>query len=127
MNKQQIVKAMRDESGWNVVHDQNKILLVKEFGKKKVKAIAFSIVIDNKKLFLEHPKYEYISVVSHFRSIQRDVRLSLNKTYLTSIINTLKRAGIWKSIVNKDFLVVNDNNPKSNKGQVRKQLTSLLE
>jgi hypothetical protein len=128
MNRAKVIKAMREQAGWNVVSEgSNKVMLVREYGKAKPKTIAFTLASSDGKLLLEHPSYEFISMISHFRSVNRDYRLCLNKTYLISIIRTLKRAGIWQHVVNKDFLVVNRDCKKSNKIDVRKQLAGLLE
>lgn len=127
MRIQKVIKAIRKEGDWYVIPEGiNKITLIRQYGYKYPKIISFSLVASGKGLYLEHPNYKFISVVSHFKSVQNDIRLSLNKTYLSSIIRTLKRTGVWQSVMNKNFLKVNDNNPKSNKGKVRNELKNLL-
>jgi len=127
MNRAKVVSAMREQPGWNVMSQgSNRVVLIRQFGQQKPKTIAFTLVSSDGKLVLEHPNYEFVSMISHFKSVKKDIRICLNKTYLTSVVRSLKRAGVWHSVVNKDFLVVNDNCKKSNKGHVQKQLEKLL-
>lgn len=132
MTKQKALQAIRKEKYWNVMSSGNRISVVRTYGSRFSSSISFSLVSKQmpvtKKLgfILEHPYYVFRNKISHFKSIQADVRLSLNKTYLKSIINMLKRTGIWPFIINKKFLVVNDYNSRSDKGKVNHELKDLL-
>lgn len=119
---------MRKERGWHAakLDVRGKIIVAREFGIKYRKYISFILTYSKGKYIIEHPSYEFISTVSHFSSVQKDKRLSLNKTYLASVIRTLKSAGVWPLILNQSFLRVNRNNPRSNKGKVKRELTNLL-
>ncbi len=125
---QKVIEVMRKEKGWHAVMSEtrNKIILARQFGIKSKKYISLVLTYSKGNYILEHPNYEYMNRIAHFKSVQKDIRLSLNKTYLGSIIHALKRAGVWPYIMNKNFLRVNDNNSKSDKGKVRRELAGLL-
>lgn len=121
---------MMDE-GWTLVSENTTALsFIRQFGKKNARFINFSLVLEktgnSEKFSLQHPSYDFHSSVAHFRSVQKDSRLSLNKVYLISLIRALKRSEIWQDITNKDFLVLNEWNPKSNKARVNSELKVLL-
>lgn len=107
MKPKKVIEVMRKEKGWHAVLSEipGKIILARQFGIKSRK---------------------YMNRVAHFRPVQKDIRLSLNKSYLGSIIYALKRAGVWPYIMNKSFLRVNTENAKSDKGKVRRELEGLL-
>ena len=83
-------------------------------------------LLETLEYLLEHPNYEYVNRIAHFRSVKKEIRLSLNKTYLASVIEALRKAGVWPLILNQDFLKVNNKCKKSNKGKVKKELANLL-
>ena len=127
MKIQDVISAVRKEKGWHAIKSEfGKIILARQFGVKSPKMITLILGYSKGKYTLEHPNYEYMNRISHFKSVQKEIRLSLNKTYLSSIIKTLKRAGVWPLILNQNFLRVNTNNRKSNKGKVKRELARLL-
>jgi len=126
MKKSEVIKALRMEKFWSVIPSGNRITLVREFGIQVRKTVSFSLVSKKEGFYLEHPSYVFVSTISHFKSVQEDVRFSLNKTYLSSTIKMLKRSDVWPHIVNKNFIEVNDNNKKSHKGRVGNELKNLL-
>jgi len=121
------VAALRD-NGWQAVKSEipGQIIAAKQFGVKYPKIIQFILIKEKSGYTIVHPNYEFVNRISHFRAVQREVRLSLNKTYLTTVISSLKRAGIWQYILNQNFLKVNDKNNKSNKKLVKSELDILL-
>lgn len=123
---EKIVSGMRKEKGWSVRHSGQSILLTKIFGVKSARVIQLSLTFVNDKLDIEHPGYSFVNTCAHFKAKNPERRLSLNKAILKSIIHSLKRAGAWKYIQNKDFLLVNDQNKKSNKRKVKDELSNLL-
>ena len=127
MGKEKVIQLLRDEKFWNVVPHGNDIRLIRQFGFINPKVIEFTLVSTMTGYEIKHPSYLFVNKISHFRSVQKDVRLSLNKTYLTSIINTLKNTGIWEHIVNKNFIQVNTENANSDKSLVKDELKSLLD
>jgi hypothetical protein len=128
MKQQKVVEVMRKEKGWHAIMSEtrDKIILARQFGIKSKKYITLVLTHSKGNYILEHPNYEFVNRVAHFKSVQKDIRLSLNKTYLGSIIHALKRAGVWPYIMNKSFLRVNTENTKSDKGKVRRELAGLL-
>lgn len=124
MNKTQIILAIRKEKYWNVTFSGNRITVVKRYGGKN---ISFILVSKKEGYIIEHPSYVFTNKISHFKSLKEDIRLSLNKNYLKSVIRLLKKTGIWHSILNKKFIDVNDSNSRSDKGKVAKELNDLLD
>lgn len=124
MNKGAIKNRMNKEHGWLVREKGGTLIFDRAYAARNIE---FTLIPVKKGLYeLQHPRYLYTSTVSHFKSIEDDVRLSLNKVYLRSVIRLLKRIGVWPHIINKNFIEVNDNNRKSNKGKVRRELRDLL-
>jgi hypothetical protein len=125
MIKKDILDRLRKEKGWVVRDLGDKIALNRFYNGK---AIEFTLLYHNHKnqYMIQHPRYPYNSVVSHFKSTERDLRLSLNKVCLRAVIMLLKRTGIWALVVNRNFLQVNDNNHRSNKSTVAQELRELI-
>jgi len=126
MSMSKVVKILQEEKFWNVIPSGNEIRLVRQFGFITPKIIEFSLVSTKTGYEIKHPNYLYTNKISHFKAVQKDTRLSLNKIYLSTIINTLKKTGIWPHIVNRNFITVNTANIKSEKPLVRDQLQTLL-
>lgn len=127
MSKDKLIKLLRNERFWNVIPSGNEIRLIRQFGLLNPKVIEFTLVSTKTGYEIKHPSYLFINKISHFRSVQKDTRLSLNKSYLISIINTLKNTGIWEHIVNRNFIQVNTINTRSDKSLVKDELKSLLD
>ncbi len=90
MNKDTVIKRIKGEKGWLVREKSKKIICTRTYAARNIE---FSLIpIGGGKYEIRHPNYLFISTVSHFKSIEEDVRLSLNKVYLRSVIRTLKRA-----------------------------------
>lgn len=123
MKMKDVVTAMRRQEGWHAVGSGNEIILARQFSGRQITLI---LKHSDGKYFLQHPSYEYVNKIAHFRSVEREIRLSLNKTYLSSIIKALRRAGVWHFIKNQNFLKVNNLNSNSDKGKVRRELKALL-
>ena len=124
MKKNTVINRIRKEKGWIVRQKGNTIICDRAYASRNIE---FTLSPKGKGLYeIRHPNYLFISTVSHFKSVEDDIRLSLNKVYLRSIIRMLKRAGVWSCIINQNFLEVNDNNRKSNKGKVRRELQDLI-
>lgn len=124
MNKGTIKKRMHKEPQWLVREIGGNLIFDRSFTARNIE---FSLTPVGKGLYeIKHPCYLYVSTVSHFISVQKDIRQSLSKVYLRSVIRMLQRTGIWPHVINKDFILVNTNNRKSNKGKVRRELKDLL-
>jgi hypothetical protein len=74
---------------------------------------------------IRHPSYTYHNTNSHFMAKEEDKRLTLNKVFLIHIINGLKQCGVWKHIVNQDFLAVNTFNKKIDKAYLKSELKAI--
>lgn len=128
MRVQQVVDAMRKQKHWTIRQFGSSVSCSKIFGVKHAKVIQFRLVSEGNGTYtIAHPNYEFVNIIAHFKSVQKDIRLTLNKAILSSVICSLKSAKIWTCISNKGFLEVNDQNPKSNKSKVTKQLKELLQ
>ena len=126
MTKQKVITAMRRERGWAAKMSGNEIKLVKRFGVKVPRFITVILVREDSQYFLKHPDYEAVNTVAHWASRQPNRRFTLSQAQLKSIVSSLKHAGIWNEIKNRQFLEVNDSNKKSNKRKVRENLSALL-
>lgn len=128
MTKQQIVDAIKKQPHFITRVINNEIHISRKFGQKCIKVIDVILKPNgNGKYFLAHPNYVFNCSTSHFKSTQEDRRFTLNKTMLSSIIQSLKKASIWDYIENKHFLEVNDGNERSSKLRVTKELKELLQ
>ena len=127
MNRKRILNKLSLEVTWLAIKSGgDSVKVVKQFGKAKIKIIEFVLTSVSEGIHIHHPNYEFISKVSHFCAVEKDIRLSLNKTFLSSIIKSLKKVGLWEAVVNKDFLKINKDNSKSNKKNVSHELKKLL-
>ena len=128
MKIENVIKAMRKQEGWHAIKSElrGKVILMREFGIKRPKQITLILAYSKGGYILEHPNYEYVNRISHFCATKKEIRFTLNKTYLRSIVRALKRANVWPKIMNQNFLKVNVKNAKSNKGKVRRELADLL-
>jgi len=124
MNKSTVIKSIKGEKGWLVSEKGGNITCSRSYAAHN---IAFSLIAQKHGVYkIQHPSYLFISTISHFLSTENDIRLSLNKVYLKSVVRMLKRTRVWDNITNQDFLVVNHNNRKSNKEKVRAELSGLI-
>lgn len=77
--------------------------------------------------FIKPVTYKFKSVVSHFdyNNLQEE-RWARNKNAFKALVKALKKAEVWGSIANKDFIQINDNNKKSKKGKLKNELSDLI-
>jgi hypothetical protein len=76
---------------------------------------------------IQAPSYKYYSKISHYDYNKSERRWMRNKDLIFSIIKKLKISGIWDHVSNKDFIIVNSSNKKSNHKQLLKDLKALEE
>jgi hypothetical protein len=127
MNRSKTFKSLGEEKTWNIIKtDFDAIKVIKKFGRKKPRIIEFKIICEEKDLHFKHPNYTFRNVTSHFSPIIDEKRISLNKTFLKSIIKSLKKVGVWQRIVNKEFIQLNENNPRLDQRSVTEELRFLL-
>lgn len=74
---------------------------------------------------MQIPDNEYFSSISHFEYDRAERRHVRDKVVIIMLIKDLKRSGLWEKISNKDLIVVNDRNKKSDKSKLRSLLDSL--
>lgn len=76
---------------------------------------------------IEWPRYPYTSRVAHLRPKQLiDERACYMKTVLFSLIRLMRETGMRRLIENKDWVEVNDNCEKADKGALAHELNNLL-
>jgi len=79
------------------------------------------------KFNIQFPAYLFTSKISHFGPSQDEYRFCRNKALLFSLMGALKRSAVWNLIDNKDFIVVNNDNPRSDKRSLKKKLRTVTE
>jgi hypothetical protein len=70
--------------------------------------------------------YVFTSVLSHWDYVGEERRLARHKGIITSFVRALKDVEMWDYIENQDFVQINTNNKKSNKGKVGSELKALM-
>jgi hypothetical protein len=120
-----IVERLKSDKFWLLEKaSKDDISLVKSIGGRVV-TIRLSR-IDKDKYKVIFPSYIFTSKVSHFAPTENEYRNCRNRNIILSLVKLLKRTQIWNNIENKDFFTINEENEKSNKSQLRKELTELL-
>lgn len=123
VTKKRAVEALTNEKHWLVREVSGGIELVRNISGKAVTVTLRSN--GHGQYDLVFPSYIFQSTISHFSPSRAEVRFCRNKQLLFSLIKVLKRSAAWKFISNKEFMVVNDQNPKSNKKDLKSQLKNL--
>jgi hypothetical protein len=123
------IANLQRQGRWLVTGSPSTIVLTKKFGKKSPKVISVTIEKERDNMYVIAPiDYAFRSTVSHFDYVGEEHRWARNKTFLKSLIHSLKQAKIWELIKNNDsFISVNAHNPKSNKTAVRNQLKTIID
>jgi hypothetical protein len=124
MTKRELAQRL-SSLGWMCSINTDSVTAIRIFGKKTL-TIKFCESPRGGDYVIKHPSYSFVSVVSHFKSAQDNVRLCLNKSYLIKIVKEFKKEGVWPVVLNHNFLIVNDLNIKSDKKELKKLLESLL-
>lgn len=124
-----VITKLETGGGWHILSQGNALSMTKIFNGRE---ITVNLIRNEDGFYtLSHPGYDYVSHNSHFVStINVDKRLCLNKTLLTSLVTTLRKAEVWPFIKNKDFLKLNESNKslasKNKKSKLAKELEELL-
>ena len=90
------------------------------------KPLTIALEITRDGLWIKPPRYIFHSSVSHFDFTEDEHRVTRLKQTLTRTIEVLKKTGVWKHILNKDFFKVNDLNKNMTKAQTEKVQTEYL-
>jgi hypothetical protein len=119
------LQKVKSKIHWLVTGTAHQIVLVRRFGKNVAKVVL--TLQGNGKYEITPSKYEFNSTVSHWDYPIPEERWMRNKSCFMSLISTLKKAGIWEEIIDRNhFIKVNNKNKKSNKDKVSKQLSYLM-
>jgi hypothetical protein len=111
------------KNGFVVTYNGNKYIIHGIYNKK---GFAFNLTFNGKKFTIHPPKYKFTGVNSHFTFIEEEERMFRNKGLIKKIVNTFKRADIWKLLSNQEFFVPNINNknlPKNVKNQYKEMVS----
>lgn len=122
MNKKEASKNLLNENLSLTRKIGQDIEIVKKINGRPITAKLISIGSKYKLIF---PNYIFHSSISHFAPAEDEKRMCRNKKVLISIIETLKKTGMWEYVENKDFLVVNKHNFKSDKNLLKHDLKKL--
>jgi len=60
-------------------------------------------------LWVNPPKYTFVSTISHFDFIEQETRWTRRKDIIMNVVAMLMKAEIWPFILNKKFFSVNKN------------------
>lgn len=101
-----LAKTLRNERFWLVGEKATKIELTRTVGDRVV-TVELTPGTTAGKVHLSFPSYLFQSRISHWAPKEEEVRLTRNKSILTSLVKTLRRSAAWKVIENKDFVQVN--------------------
>ena len=120
-----IIKELQKESRWIVrPRSAGNIELIKTCYGKPIFITLRNM--NGGKYQLEFPSYIFNSAVSHLKPSIDELRFCRNKVMLLGLIKALKRTRVWELVINKDFVVINDKNKKSDKDQIRAELKKVI-
>jgi hypothetical protein len=123
-----LIAKLQKQGRWLVSGSAHTITLTKKFGKKVGKVVSVNLAKEVDGTYTIAPiDYEFRSTVSHFDYVGEEHRWARNKTFIRSLIASLKDVDIWDHIKNKEtFIQINAHNTKVNKTMVKNQLNSLI-
>jgi hypothetical protein len=124
--RESAVSKLRKEKKWLVREVGRDIELIRMLSGKPI-VISLRRQTGKKKFQLEFPSYIFHSTISHFSPAVDEVRFCRNKALLKSLVKTLKRSAVWRMVDNQQFMVLNADNPRSDKRSVKKQLKELYD
>lgn len=119
------IRALKREQKWLVRQKGKDIELARTINGRPI-----FITLEKKgrrknRFHLVFPSYIFHSHNAHFGPSTEEVRVCRNKALLRSLIKTLKKSCVWDMIDNQGFLVVNDDNARSDKQSLKKELQDL--
>ena len=90
---------------------------------ERSRTVTFNLFyIHDQYLEIQVPTYRFLPKVSHYDFKAKEKRWIRDKAILFSFIKDLKYSGLWDFVINKDFLVVNENNEYFDKEKAEKIL-----
>lgn len=75
---------------------------------------------------IQAPTYKYFSKISHYDFRVTERRWCRSKEVLFCVIKNLQRCGLWGNISNKDFIIVNSSNERTNPEKLKEILDAIL-
>lgn len=109
-----------------VITDFPMLEILKEEKRKEVSMrLTYHAATDT--FHMEAPDARYFSKMSHFTYKEPERRFIRMKAVLLAFINDLKYAHLWEKIENKDLIIVNALNERSDKEKLKKLLDSIRE
>lgn len=101
------------------------IVQIRKINSKKEISIKLFYDHESNSFEVQAPTYRYYSKISYYDFKTPEHRWIRNKDVLFSLIKNLKKCGLWNKISNKDFLMVNEYNPKVNFDKLSKMLKAV--
>jgi len=95
----------------------------------KERELSVKLIYDSidKTFEIQSPTYQFFSKISHYDYNRPESRWTRDKDFLFSLIRNLKLCGLWELISNKDFLVVNSFNKRTDVKKLWKALKEIEE
>jgi len=119
----EILQILRKERGWLLRVKGSDLEMIRTFNGRPV-----TLLLESQgggRYHLVFPSYIFHSTISHFAPSEEEHRFCRNKNLLASVVKVLKRSALWDRLENKDFMVVNTANNRSNKAKLRSELEFL--
>lgn len=90
------------------------------------KEVSFKLFYEEGVFEMQAPDQKFQSRISHFDYRSSERRWVRRKDVLFATIEDLKQCGLWDLVANKDLVIVNMANPKTNHRQLLKLLRGTL-
>jgi hypothetical protein len=117
------VHKLQMQGDWLIRYSNNEIKMSRQINQQ---ICSVSLMKKNNNQYIILPiTYKFRSSVSHLDYTYDEDRWTRNKESLKSLINTLKQCEVWKFIMNKNFIQINQKNLKS-KRFLRSQLNKII-
>ncbi len=120
-----ITANLRRDKTWLINEDQDgNVVMTKEFYGRPVKIRLVKIA--SKEYHLIFPSYIFRSKISHFTSVENEMRFCRNKVLLFQVLRTLKHTGASQYIQNKQWLKINGDNEDADKNELKEELHNFI-
>lgn len=117
------VNNMIAERRFSVARKGKDVWLIKMVGGRPVTVVLKYL---DEGYWLEPPSHEYQCSYSHFDYTEPETRYTRRKTVIIQLVAQLKKTGLWKFIVNKNFFEPNKANKKIDKELISSQFNEML-
>ena len=124
MLKAELAKRLRIQNRWMV---NESIYVVQANFTYSGRGISLEFTPTGEGMFqVSFPRYSFTSKISHYASLEPDVRMCQNKALLFHIVSHLKRVLAWPAVANKEFFQVNPTNKKFSRKEASKEMKQRL-